>query len=359
MALTSLSVENLRRITHAEINPGSRVNIIFGENGSGKTSLLESIHFLGTGRSFRTPRVREVIRYDTEGLTVTGRYDNGRGLETHIGLMKTGTATQIRINGKSVGIASEVAKVLPILTYTSESLAVLNGGPSNRRALLDRLLFHVEQDYFADLKAYYQALKHRNVLLRTRALSRQLAPWEEQLVVFSGKIDKARNTCVNTLNADLQNKLLIKDLGKLQLEYYRGWQDGSNLATLLKENIFRDQKLGSTSVGPHRAEIRILLNGKPAKAVVSRGQGKRIVAALVTSQTSYVNTYGRKTPVVLVDDLAADLDESARQKTMAALIDTNAQLFITCIQRSDLPQPNCSDMRMFHVEHGVVNAQHA
>lgn len=355
MQLTSLSVQHVRRITAAEIEPAKRTNLVSGANGSGKTSLLESIHFLATARSFRTARVADVITHGQGALLVSGEFRDAAGSKSRVGVEKTPRATRLRLDGEAVTVASKIARLVPVLTFNTDSFLLLDGGPANRRALLDRLLFHVEQRYLAALKAYYRALKQRNVLLRARAERNQIVIWDEQIGIEAARIDHWRRDCITRVNEYLRDSTVNQTVGPLILDYRRGWQSETDITALLAENWARDRDLGTTTVGPHRAELRIKVDGKLAKSVVSRGQGKLIIAAIIGAQARYLGEHAQELPILLVDDLASELDRSARALAVESLLSTDAQIFFTAIEPSDLPASLCERTRMFHVEHGAVH----
>ena len=202
MQLTSLSIQHVRRIKAADVNPSSDANLISGANGSGKTSLLESIHYLATARSFRTTRIKDVISHGQASLVVSGGFIDVAGRSCRIGVEKTLSSTRIKFDGEAVTVASKLARVVPVLTFNTESSILLDGGPANRRVLLDRLLFHVEQEYLGALKTYYRGLKQRNALLRSRASRDQVSSWNSQLTPVVEKINQyiavipAGNNCV-------------------------------------------------------------------------------------------------------------------------------------------------------------------
>ncbi|TDJ64853.1 MAG: DNA replication/repair protein RecF [Proteobacteria bacterium] len=355
MQLTSLSVQHVRRIAAAQISPADQTNLISGPNGSGKTSLLESIHYLATARSFRASRVSEVISHGQTALIVSGELKDSAGVNSRVGVEKTSNTTRLRINGEAVTVASTIARLVPVLTFNTESYSLLNGGPANRRALLDRLLFHVEPEYLRTLKTYYRGLKQRNALLRANTTHKQVVYWDHQLEAVANRLDRWRGACISTLNEYICASALNERIGSLELEYRRGWVAEESFSNLLAANSVKDRDAGTTTVGPHRAELRIKVGGKLAKTVVSRGQGKLIIATIVSAQARFIREYALEPPILLVDDLASELDRSACQAAVDALISTKAQIFFTAIESSDLPASLCESAKVFHVEHGQVH----
>ncbi len=355
MQLTALSVQHVRRIREAQIYPSNETNLISGRNGSGKTSLLECIHYLATARSFRTTRASNVISHGQLALVVSGELTDAAGQANRVGVEKTRNTTRLKLNGEVVTIASKIARMVPVLTFNTESYLLLDGGPANRRALLDRLLFHVEHEYLDVLKAYHRGLKQRNSLLRSRASREQVSLWDHQLSPIAAKIDRWRSDCVAALNNYLGQSELIDACGSLRLEYHRGWHPDQEFETLLGVNFSKDQDAGVTAIGPHRAELRIKIEDKLAKTIVSRGQGKLIIAAIVCAQAKYLSDRGQEDPILLIDDLASELDPTARSLAANTLLGTKAQIFFTAIETTDLPCEVRDSARLFHVEQGRVN----
>ena len=354
MQLTALSVQHVRRISGAQIHPSNETNLISGENGSGKTSLLESIHYLATARSFRTTRASNVISHGQPALVVSGELQDATGQVNRVGVEKTRGTTRVKLNGELVTIASKIARLVPVLTFNTESYLLLDGGPANRRALVDRLLFHVEHEYLDVLKNYYRGLKQRNALLRSRASREQVGLWDRQLAPIVEKLDRWRSECVATINRYLGDSELADACGLLCLEYHRGWNADHEYEALLGENFRKDNDAGVTMSGPHRAELCIKVGEKLAKAVVSRGQGKLIIAAIVCAQAKYLRDYGQEAPILLIDDLASELDRAARSLAAKTLLNTKAQAFFTAIETADLPREVRDTARLFHVEQGRV-----
>jgi len=335
--------------------PSKEVNLIIGQNGSGKTSLLESIHYLATARSFRTTRTSDVISHGQNALVVSGELQGATGQSYRVGIEKTRKTTRLKLNAEVVRISSKIARLVPVLTFNTESHLLLNGGPANRRALLDRLLFHVEQRYLEVLKDYYRALKQRNSLLRTRASRTQVGLWDAQLAPIVAELDGWRGGCVSTINRYLEESEVVDTCGSLRLEYHRGWHPDQEYAELLATTFPRDRDIGLTKNGPHRAEIRIFVDDKLAKTIVSRGQGKLIIAAIICAQAQYLRDHGREEPILLIDDLSSELDRTARSLAAKMLLSTRAQTFFTAIDALDLPLEVRASATLFHVEHGQVS----
>ena len=361
MALTRLALSNFRNIVAADLPLAPAVNLFCGENGSGKTSLLEAVHMLGTGRSFRSRQSQGVIQYGEEALTVFGRLNNGSSLGVE---KRRDGQGRIRINQAAAETSSQLASCLPLQVINSESFGALDGGPGVRRQLLDWTVFHVEHSFAGHWKAYQSALKQRNALLRRGKIDRNLlAPWERQLVQSGQLVDKLRRTVFERLYLLFKERL--EDLpeavfGELDIHYRSGWKKDLGLAEALQAALDGDMGQGFTRVGPHRADIRFVIHGEPAHSVLSRGQQKMAVCALRTAMASAVE--GPQRPVFLVDDLPSELDKANQALFARWVASCASQVLVTGIDHREtarpwlaLPSPWC-EPKMFHVEHGSVSA---
>lgn len=356
MILESLRIKNVRRLRDAELAEAAQTNIIWGANGSGKTSLLEAIHLLATGRSFRSHKAGEIISHGQASLIVAGTVrSSNRELFHTLGIQKTPSGTRIRVDGEQLKSSSQLAYVLPVLLLSVDSFYLLDGGPTIRRALLDRTLFHVEQRYLDKIKRAFRALQQRNELLRARASSR-LEVWDSQFVSYAVEMDRYRRTAVDALNVILKDLSARTGLPDVFLDYRRGWKAGADLGDLLAAHYDRDREIGFTMDGPHRAEVRILCEGRPARQVVSRGQGKLVIAALVAANAELISTRSGCRPVLLIDDLPADLDRWSLERALKALLATGCQIFLTTIDKTVPLTQSMAPIQVFHVEQGKLCA---
>jgi DNA replication and repair protein RecF len=362
MPLTRLTVSNLRNLKQVELKPHPQLNLIYGKNGSGKTSLLEAINILGLGRSFRSHRPKPIINYDTDKLTLYGEIEGARAAK--IGVEKTRQGeTTIRIDGRNVTSAAELAEHLPILSLNAGSFELITGPPKLRRQLLDWLTFHVEPTFLKTWRDLQHCLKQRNTLLRRgRIRAFELRPWDQQLVSLSASVDALRRASFAPFLAAMEDfGGLLPHVGKISLDYRRGWKSGEDYQQLLENSLEQDLLRGHTQTGPHRADIRITLNGENAGDVLSRGQQKVVVAALVVAQGRVFNKLTGKQVIYLVDDLPAELDATHSRKLGNWLASLNAQVFITGVEKTALtamwPEERLNQASVFHVEQGQVEKQ--
>lgn len=355
--LERLTARNFRIFEALDVSLRSGVNVFEGANGSGKTSLLEVIYLLGTGKSFRSARATDYIRVGERSTVVSGglREGPGAGLKT-LGLEKAASETWCRIDGQTVHAASELARHFSVVVLDAQAVRIIDDGPSIRRALIDRALFHVEQGYLESYKAFNRALRSRNELLRRRASREEGAFWNEQLAQCAVALDTSRRRCVARFNAWVDEQPAGSRWGRLRFEYRQGWRAESELGGLLNDHWARDCELGTTQDGPHRAELRILLDERPAAKVVSRGQGKLLICALIAAQASFIAEGSGRWPALLIDDIGAELDRDSCAAALSLLLSGESQAFVTAIEGAPLRTalPAAYDA-WFHVEHGRVS----
>ena len=361
MTLNRLLIQNLRNLEGVDITPSAQVNLIFGENGSGKTSILEAVNLLALGRSFRSHKHKPLIRHQQTSFTVFGKVRVQDGSDVPIGINRTleGEAS-FKANGVMVPSTADLAAYLPVQVINSDTFLLLEGSPKVRRQFIDWLVFHVEHAFFPAWRSIQRCLKHRNSLLRRDRIDPfELVPWDKELVLLTEQIHEFRLASFHRFQEvfDELCKEFIK-LDGIKLSYYCGWDKDKNYAEVLAAGIERDQRIGYTQAGSHRADLRITIDGQDAAEILSRGQQKLLVCALKIAQ-GYVFTRitGRKS-VYLVDDLPAELDEKHRALLVKWLATMGTQVFITGVERDVLlsswqDKPEITP-KLFHVEHGRV-----
>lgn len=354
--LTRLEIHNLRNITHAELTALGAVNIILGPNGSGKTSLLEAICLLGKGQSFRTTSVNTLIQHHAKSLLVVGHLSSAQGIEIPVGLERTSAKTSIKLDGQKILRLSDLARTLPIQVISPESSSVIDAGPKFRRQIMDWGVFHVKHGYIEIWKNYIRCLKQRNALLHQGAGPDALAPWDRLLLSAGETLHRERVAYFSELAIrfkEVAEKLI--DFGQVEIKYQPGWSEKFTYADALAQATQDDCARGRTSVGPHRSDLRITIAGRPVGQVASRGQKKLIVYALKLAQLETIMAITEKSGVLLVDDIAAELDGENRAKLFAYICSRTFQVFLTATDVRLLPQP-LPPCTVFHVEHGIFTA---
>lgn len=365
MRLTRLAVQDLRSLRAVELAPGAGMNLVTGANGAGKTSVLEAVHLLAYGRSFRG-RVRDgLIRTGAPAVEVFAQWEEAGAdgvRQRRAGLRHAGQGWVGRLDGAPVAQLGELCAALAALTFEPGSHALLSGGGEPRRRYLDWGLFHVEQGgqdaaFFQTWRHYARALKQRNALLKQgSAAASQLDAWDAELAAAGEPLDIARQGYLERLQPFLAKRSLelAPMLGEARFEARSGWRSEQlSLADALLLARERDIATGFTSVGPHRADWRITHGARPAQEALSRGQAKLTALAVLLAQAEDFAERRGQWPVVLLDDLASELDQAHQQRLIGYLHASGAQVFVTGNEPPRALQAFV-DVAAFHVEQGQL-----
>ncbi len=357
MHVTRLEIRELRRFADVNLAPAAGLNLITGDNGAGKTSVLEALHLMAYGRSFRG-RVRDgLIRSGQTALEVFVEWQEGlRAAPRRAGLRHTGQDWTGRLDGAPVAQLGDLCAALAVVSFEPGSHALITGTGDARRRYLDWGLFHVEPDFLTLWRRYARALRQRNALLKRRAADVQLDAWDRELVEAGEPLSRGRQRYLEALQPHFAALLaqLAPALGHGTLEYLPGWRrDDLPLMDALLLARERDLIAGFTSVGPHRADWRIAFGALPGREALSRGQAKlTALSALMAQAEHYTGTRG-EWPIIALDDLASELDRPHQGRVLDWLRHSQAQVFITGTEIPSALQSTTGMLR-FHVEHGLL-----
>lgn len=356
MSIAHLEINSLRNISQAVLKPAATFNIIYGHNGSGKTSLLEAIYLLGVGRSFRIRSMEHVIQTGCERTTVFGLLQEANHLTIPVGIErdKNGSVL-IRIQERTVKSIAELAHYLPIQLINQDSYQLLTGSPKYRRQFIDWGLFHVEQSFFALWKRFHRSLQQRNAALKNKAAAIEIKQWDKEFIESAKLLDERRKHYLD-LYIPLFEQVLqqLSEQQAIQLSYRQGWRQDCDLVEALKESSQRDRQFGLTHYGPHRADIDIKIAKMPASQILSRGQQKILTYSLLLAQGLLLAQKVNRRCVYLVDDMPAELDQKHMSTVLDFLKKIDAQLFLTCISATDFETHLNGSVKLFHVKHGAI-----
>ncbi len=360
--LRRLDIYNVRNLRRVRLDNLSQANFLYGPNGSGKTSVLESIHLLSTGRSFRSITARPVISNDAGDLTVYGglAVDSGDGVQA-LGVRRDRAgAADIRVGGVPVRSAAYLAAELPVLVLNSDSFELLVGAPRERRRFLDWGVFHVEHSFFASWQRFQRGVKQRNALLRRGNINEsELRSWTTEVAAAGDALTASRKRYFHRLQARFAEVLetVLPDAEPVTLRFRQGWDRERTYLEALQSGLMVDKEQGFTHTGPQRADIRIAVGDRLAADILSRGQQKLVVSALKLAQ-GHVHAEANRAGdcVFLLDDLPSELDEWHLRLVCDEITRMGVQVFISCIDLSVLRKVWCpsGSIAVFHVEHGEV-----
>lgn len=353
--LSEIYSEDFRNLSPSRLELSPCHNIFLGPNGSGKTSLLELVHLLGTGKSFRTKVLDYLISFSQTGFLVRS---HNLITNSQIGLeKKRGKRLKAKLAGDVCLSASDLVDQLPLVLINSDTFQLLEGGPSHRRALLDWILFHVKQSSRLSLSKFKKALAQRNeALKRARYEQMTVKAWDELLTELVQAVDQLRQEILQGFIPIVQHHLTKILPGiEIDFEYLPGWPADMSYMQALEQNFQTDMRLGYTELGPHRADLLIMINGVPASQVLSRGQSKLLVIALKLAQASFLWEEKQAECVYLLDDLQSELDLDAQIRVLSTLKAWGVQSFVTGTSlQSRVLESLTDEDKLFHVEQGQV-----
>lgn len=350
MALIELRIHTLRNIRSLSLQAPIGTNLIHGSNGSGKTTILEAIFLLARAKSFRSNRIGPLVTQGEKQLTIYGKIEENQ-LSHRIGITKQGRETTIRIDGQRLTRSSELAKILPVQIFTPHSHQIIERGPEYRRRFVEWGVFHVEPNYLEQYRRMHRALLQRNSALRT---SSHLDPWDLEFAEAGEPVNRYREQYINALKEYVTEEVqeILPDYS-LSLDWKRGWSAHQTLLESLQAHRKSDRDKGFTQLGPHRADLHLLINGRKASDVASRGQQKMIVFAIKMAQMQFIATNSQIVPILLVDDITAELDRDNLYKMLDRIDHSQSQCFITTTD--PYPFDVKSMAGVFHVEHGSLH----
>lgn len=383
MALVKLQTENFRNLDSAPVSFAPSMNLLYGENGSGKTSFLEAIGYLGLGRSFRVNRHQAVCHHGAERFVVFGGLDQGlvrpeaqpRGdaiagasgspLAHRLGISRDVSAkeTLLKVDGEAVRSLSSLARHLPVSVIDPGVFDIVAGGPGKRRQFLDWAVFHVEPSFATTWQQCQRVTSQRNQTLRNGRLDASLMRvWDTQYAALAGQVTQAREAAFELFREAFD--ALVEEVEApwvrgMKLDFYPGWDRSRLLVDILESHRDQEQRMGHTLYGPNRADLRLRIQGRPVAETFSRGQQKTLVILMKIAQGIVLSKLGKQV-TFLLDDINAELDTEHRSMLAEKLRELRCQVFMTSIER---PQPESlwpktlPEFRVFHVEHGGLTEE--
>lgn len=367
MIVKSLIVENFRNHIDTKILFSDHFNIIYGDNGQGKTNILEAIYLCASGRSHRTSKDAELVRFGSDSYNINTYVCNG-GLDRDIKInYLLDQKKNISINEIPLKKIGSLMGNLYAVLFSPEDLFMIKQGPMERRRFVDITLSQIKPSYFYNLQLLAKILKQRNMLLKSICCNPVLIDtidvWNFKLAEVSAAIIIARQSFSKILSelAQKQHKFVTSQKEVISFDYNSSVQVGeanskSEIINIylkqLEKSVKRDIAIGYTSIGPHRDEYDILINNKSLKLYGSQGQQRSAVLSLKIAEIELINIETGEFPVLLLDDVMSELDENRQKYLMDSI--KNVQTFITCTndnQFRDLLKGTC---KYFKVKNGSI-----
>ena len=344
MLLAEIEAINFRNLS-GKIVWGPQLNIIYGNNGQGKTSWLEAIHILARTKSFRTQRLQETIKFGERIATISGRVIAGVDLERELQVTLQDNSKAILVNAKREALTRYLSQ-LQVFSFTAADLEVVRGIPEARRRFLDKGISSIRPAYLQTIVDYGKVIKQKNKLLQVanesefslEKVADLVAPWNDQLVKLAVSIHHEREDYVAGLNTQLERQFFDRrDLTTRYVSSLEGRGDLSNYEAILRERINLRQAAelasGHSLIGPHRDDLEILLDGREIRVYGSSGQQRSALLLLDLAAISLYNSVSNDQPVFVIDDVDAELDEQ-RIRRLLEYLENRTQTFITTSKRS-------------------------
>jgi DNA replication and repair protein RecF len=367
MLLAAIEATNFRNLT-GKILWGPRLNIIYGNNGQGKTNWLEAIHLLARAKSFRTQRLQESIKFGEHIATIRGTVTAGLHLERELQVTLNENTKSIFVNQKREALTRYLAQ-LQVFSFTAADLDVVRGLPEARRRFLDRGISSLRPSYLQTITDYGKVLKQKNKILQLASESEfslektadLLAPWNDQLATLAEQIHRQREDYVAGLNRALERQLF--DRRHLSTRYMSSLEGKGDLTAydcLLRERMAvrlqAEVAAGHALIGPHRDDLEILLDGREIRVYGSSGQQRSTLLLLDLAAISLYNLASNDHPVFIIDDVDAELDEG-RIRHLLEYLENRTQTFITTSKRSHV-EGFFSRANVYEIEDGRVRTSH-
>jgi DNA replication and repair protein RecF len=343
MFLRSTRAENFRNL-QGEIHWGSGINVIYGNNGQGKTNWLEAIHLLAHAKSFRTRHLNEAIAFGKSSASVQGQVARGNDLERDLQVDIRANTRQTLVNRKRESLVNYAAQ-LHAVWFTADELEVVRGGPEARRSFIDRGAISLHPSYAQALGSYNKVIKQKKSLLLQSAEGRLrfeevvelLAPWNEQLVGLSAQIHRSRTAYVALLNDALEHSLFGDTLSIRYVSSLEGKGDLDNYEELMAQRLqIRLQAevfAGACLIGPHRDDLSVLFGDRNLRSFGSSGQQRSALITLDLAAISVYHSEHQDYPIFLIDDVDAELD-GIRIERLLEYLDGRTQTFVTTSKKN-------------------------
>ena len=358
MRVTNLRVDGVRNLTAVDLRPAPGLNLLLGRNGAGKTSVIEALHVLAHGRSFRTGQIDTLVKHGTEGFTTFVQCRNIRGREQTLGMSRHSRGWMLKLDHAPVSTLVDFVRNCAVVTIEPESHLLMTGGAEGRRRYLDWLLFHVEPDFLAYWRRYLRALRQRNAALKVSVADESLVHvWEAELAVSGERIDLFRRQLLDDIHVTLKPLMqqLLNGCTLTGVHYRQGWPVGSRLADALADGRKSDRERGFTQRGPHRSDLRLEFAGDLNQAQLSRGQAKLAAVTCLLAQAVHYHQRSGDWPIFACDDLASELDAEHQSVLLEWLVGTGGQVFISGTEQPALWAKHVTGQTArFHVEQGYV-----
>ncbi len=371
MQIKNLKLRNFRNYSRLDVDFSETFNIIYGNNAQGKTNIIEAIFLCASGRSHRTSRDDEMVKYDSDGFEVNLQLRK-RDFDDEIGVLfntvKNGSEKRKKISINEIPLKriGDLMGHLNAVIFSPEDLLIVKQGPSERRRFIDITLSQLRPAYFYDLQKYSRILFQRNTLLKRICIQKNLVDtlevWNKHLVKTGSRIVKARMNFIDRLNvlAGARHEKLTNNEEKLELLYDPSFKITAECSEDEIEDVFyralirgkeNELRKGTTVIGPHRDDMQIVLNGESTKIYGSQGQQRTAVLSMKLAEIDLMQEESGEFPVLLLDDVLSELDDRRKEFLLDSI--GGLQTFITSTDRGFFNRGN-DEAAFFYIKNGTM-----
>lgn len=351
MWIKKIKINNFRNYNNEEINLNKNINIFYGENAQGKTNIIESIFLSSIGKSFRTNKEKELIKFGENNCSVEINFEKSdRNGKIFINI---GNKKDIFINGIKIKKLSELLGNINVVIFTPDDINILKGGPQNRRKFLDVMISQLRPNYMHIYNLYLKTLEERNMYLKNIEKNKYdlLEIYDEKLAEYGFEIYKYRFEFMEKIKNKIKNihKNITNNKEKINLEYISDCSDKNKYLELLKTRKKLDIIKGYTTKGIHRDDFNVYINDLLVNIYGSQGQHRTSILSLKLAELQVIYDEIGENPILLLDDFMSELDQSRRKSFLENISDT--QVIITCTDDFEIENINCAK---FKVEGGRI-----
>lgn len=346
LSVRSLSARGIRNLGDLDLTFGAGFNVFSGDNGHGKTNLLEAIYVALTSKSFRASKMTEMLAFGSDlGSVRVAIEEDGQERHQSVGI-KSG-ARVVRIDDKRPPTLAAYAVRSPVVVFHPGEIALSMGSSRERRRLIDRLALYLFPESYAEGENYLRATKERQRALETRGVgARDLAEWEELMVRHGTRVMEWRRRCVDDLAIATERafeKIAAPGL-RLRVAYApSASEDAEAFRRQLEERRLQDMRRGGASVGPHRDDMAIAINDHNVRGVASQGQHRAVVLSLKSAEIDVIGRARGAHPILLLDDVSSELDRDRTEALFRFLDDHHGQVFLTTTRREIIHTPHTTN----------------
>jgi len=362
MRLLGLRLSSFRNLKKVELTPGAKFNVFYGNNGQGKTNLLESIYLLSTMKSFKSAKNAELITFGADFSLIRGVVEKDC-VKRDISLLLEKQGKKGKVDGKLATRMDDFFGNLNVVVFTPEEISMVRGAPELRRRYLDRAVFTGDLGYLGLFHDYTKILKNRNALLKRGELA-GLEIWSEQLAHAAAKVVERRLGYLKEMQGLLQffYRQISGNDEEVELSYRLALMDHQayladpegTLAATLAAHAAEERRRATTVAGPHRDDIYFGLNGRSVRHFGSQGQQRTFVLALKMAEIEYLHRRFGSPPVLLLDDMTSELDRERNANLMEFLKKREMQVFITTTALQNVPFEEGREFRAFQIKDGSI-----